>query len=391
MTAVQRLLRSILREPRVPGAPPPSRRDAVLVALAEAGIVVEVLLRPDMPWRWPMFVLAVLLVPVVAWRRVRPLLAVSVSFGAMAVVSAADLVAGLDQAPGHSALAVLLLTLYAVCRWGSGREGLIGSGIAAATSLIAVAAELARSGRSDTVGGVAVIAITIAVALAVRFRGRARLREVEQVRLVEREHLARDLHDTVAHHVSAIAISAQAGLAVAAARPEAALEALRVIEIEASRTLAEMRAMVGVLRRDGGGALAPTPTIADVARFARSGGDGPAVVVAVPADSSAVPAHVSTAAYRIVQEAVTNAVRHARRATRIDVEIAVGPDDVRLAVRDDGAPAPSPSVDDGYGVRGMAERAELLGGRCTAGADSRGWTVAATLPFTPGTPAGAGR
>ena len=71
---------------------------------------------------------------------------------------------------------------------------------------------------------------------------------MDQVRLREREQLARELHDTVAHHVSAIAIRAQAGRVVAAARPEAALDALGVIEEEASRTLAEMRAMVGVLR-----------------------------------------------------------------------------------------------------------------------------------------------
>ena len=83
---------------------------------------------------------------------------------------------------------------------------------------------------------------------AVRYRTNFRHRSLEQVRLRERERLARELHDTVAHHVSAIAVRAQAGQVVATTRPAAAVEALRVIEAEASRTLAEMRAMVGVLR-----------------------------------------------------------------------------------------------------------------------------------------------
>ncbi|BCJ73657.1 hypothetical protein CS0771_32010 [Catellatospora sp. IY07-71] len=86
--------------------------------------------------------------------------------------------------------------------------------------------------------------------LARRYRIHARTREHDQVRLVERAQLARDLHDTVAHHVSAIAIRAQAGLAAAPARPEAATDALRLIEAEASRVLAEMRAMVRVLREE---------------------------------------------------------------------------------------------------------------------------------------------
>src|SRR6266851_8412303 len=87
--------------------------------------------------------------------------------------------------------------------------------------------------------------------------GPARGCELDRVQLLERERLARDLHDTVAHHVSAIAIRAQAGLATAASRPDAAAEALRVIEAEASSTLTQMRSMVRVLRRNEPADVAP--------------------------------------------------------------------------------------------------------------------------------------
>ena len=95
---------------------------------------------------------------------------------------------------------------------------------------------------------------------------------LEQVKLLERERLARDLHDTVAHHVSAMAIRAQAGLATMATQPDAAGEALRVIEAEASLALAEMRTMVRVLRRDVPADLAPSPVIADIERLATGPG-----------------------------------------------------------------------------------------------------------------------
>jgi signal transduction histidine kinase len=97
-------------------------------------------------------------------------------------------------------------------------------------------------------GGFAVLLASVALGEAFRYRAGARVRGLDQMRLLEREGLARDLHDTVAHHVSAIAIRAQAGLATAASHPDAATDALQVIEAEASRTLAEMRSMVRVLR-----------------------------------------------------------------------------------------------------------------------------------------------
>jgi signal transduction histidine kinase len=205
---------------------------------------------------------------------------------------------------------------------------------------------------------------------------------VQQVRALERGELARELHDTVAHHVSAIAIQAQAGRAVAAADPASAVEALAVIEAEASRTLHEMRAMVRVLR-DGEAADAepipygPQRGISDLSELTRM---SPAVQVHCGGDLAGLPQPVEVAVYRICQESVTNAIRHSLNATAVTVDVTGDDGVVRLRVHDDGEAA-RPATTVGYGLLGMAERAKLLGGACQAGPDpAGGWTVEATLP-----------
>lgn len=351
-----------------------------MVGLAEAGAVTEAVLRDDIPWKWPTVVLGVVLIPVLYWRRSHPLAVVSACFGAIAVLSVADLATGEPRSTGLHSMSVLLLSLYAVARWGSGRDRVIGIGVAGATAALAIVADYTVA--SEAIGGALVIGITVAAGLAVRYRGRARQRELEQVRLLEREQLARDLHDTVAHHVTAIAVRAQAGIAVASTRPEAALEALRVIDAEAGRTLSEMRAMVGVLRDRGVAALTPTATLADLGRLAGDGSSGGRVVVHVGDGLDDLPPATATAICRIAQEAVTNAGRHARGATSVDITVERNDRWVRLRVVDDGAPVTRRVVGDGFGLRGMSERAELLGGSCTAGpAPQRGWLVEAELPL----------
>ena len=152
--------------------------------------------------------------------------------------------------------------------------------------------------------------------------------------------LARELHDTVAHHVSAIAIRAQAGRVVGATDPAGALDALAVIEREASRTLAEMRGIVGALRADDDVELAPQPGIADLDRLARNT-SGVAVEVEFHGDIGDVRPSVDTAVYRLVQESITNANRHSRNASMICVRIDSEPDAVRLRIHDDGDPVGS--------------------------------------------------
>lgn len=376
------LLRSLRAEPRPPGAPRRVWRDWVVVGLFVTGALLETALRPDVPWRWGSLASALVLVPALLWRRTRPLAMVVLTFGVTLVFTVAyDLAVGGPPA-GLYASSVLLLMPYAVMRWGSGREVIAGAAIVLASSTVLIIVD--DPTVSDAIGGYTVIALTLMVGLVARYQRRLLEREFEQVRSAEREHLARDLHDTVAHHVSAIAIRAQAGLATAATDPAAATDALRVIEGEASRTLAEMRAMIGVLRRHDPAALAPTPGFAEVRRLADATADGPPVTVTVAGagDASAVPEAVATAVYRLAQESVTNARRHASGATRIDITVTVDDGEVRLRVQDDGrATTGRTEGAAGFGIQGMIERADLLGGVCTVGPDAGGgWTVTATLP-----------
>ena len=134
-----------------------------------------------------------------------------------------------------------------------------------------------------------------------------------------------------------------------------------------------------MLRRDDAADRSPGPGISDLRRLARADTGGPAVDVQLVGDVEAVPPTVAAAVYRLAQEAVTNARRHARNATRVDVRVEADDAAIRLEVRNDGDPAASATP--GYGMTGMVERATLLGGTCEAGpAPGGGWTVTAVLP-----------
>lgn len=229
---------------------------------------------------------------------------------------------------------------------------------------------------ADRIGGVAVVVTAAAVGAVLRARAMLRTRQLDDVRQLERERLARDLHDTVAHHLTAIAITAQAGLAVADRRPEAATDALRRIDDEATRTLAETRKVLRMLRTED--AAAPERPLDDLAGLASAGGPGPAVEVEV-GDGLGLSPTVAAAVHRIAQEAVVNARRHAQDATIVRVRVDRRDSDVELTVTDDGRHATR--SEQGFGIVGMTERAALLGGRLEAGpSPTGGWTVTAVLP-----------
>ena len=142
--------------------------------------------------------------------------------------------------------------------------------------------------------------------------------------------------------------------------------------------------MVGALRHDDGGRAdrAPQQRVRDIERLARSAGPGPRVQVELVGDLADLRPSVDAAGYRLAQEAITNALRHARHPTNVRVHLAGDHDCVRLTVEDDGAGGTSTSTStSGFGLVGMAERAKLLGGTLRAGPDrNRGWTVDAELP-----------
>ena len=380
MGMLRNAIRSLLAEPRAPQPPRRVWRDWVLVAVLLTAVVLEGVLRDDLVWRPVALVLGVAVVCALLWRRTHPLAVVAAVFGALIAVSIGSLISG-DRSVGLYTMICVVLLPYALFRWGSGRE--IGIGLA----IILVALVLGNisdfTGYVEAAVGSMFLLFPAPLGAAVRYWSTARLRQLDQVRLRERELLARELHDTVAHHVSAIVIRAQAGRAVAATRPEAALDALAVIEAEGTRTLAELRTMVGVLRDEGTAALAPQPGVADLERLARSVGDRPRVEVEVSGDIEDLGPAVGAAIYRITQESITNAVRHARQATRIDVRVTLDGDAVHLTIRDDGESTSAPRNSLGYGLVGMTERAMLLGGSFAAGPGAdRGWTVDVVLPKT---------
>lgn len=376
---INSVVRSLRDEPRAAAPPVRVWRDWALVAVLMSSAVLEGILRAEVAWRPVALVLAVALVFPLLWRRTHPLAVVAVVFGAVIVLNLATLIDGPATPVGLYTMIYVLLFPYALLRWGSGREVVIGLPIIVVAGLLGIASDY--NGFGEAAAGFVFLMFPALLGALVRFWTTSRTREIDQVRLREREQLARELHDTVAHGVSAMVVRAQAGRVVAASDPGAALDALRVIEDEGSRTLAEMRIMVGALRDREDADLAPQNGIADIERLAGSLDDEPRVHVRLTGDLDALSPAVGAATYRIAQESVTNALRHARHATRIDVQVVGGDHAVRLTVRDDGEPVHASSVAPGYGVVGMTERAALLGGTLAAGpGPGHGWVVDAVLP-----------
>lgn len=370
-------LRSLWAEPRA--ADPPERvwRDWVLVGASMMAALLEGVLREDVTWRPFATIVAVGLAPVLLWRRTHPLTCVVVGFGTGTALGLASLVGDVPTV-GLDTMVYVLVLVYALVRWGSGREIVLGLTVVLVAAAFAIATDY--TGLAELIGGFAILLAAAAGGAAFRYRAESRRRAVDQIRSQERVGLARELHDTVAHHVSAIAVQAQAGRALAGTRPEAALEALSVIEGEASRTLAEMRAMVGVLRDGARAEYAPQRGVADLVSLARHD-PAPVVTVELAGDLAGLPPQVDAAVYRLAQEALTNALRHARNATRVDVRVGEGAGRLRLRVTDDGDVDPVRPATHGFGLLGMTERVQLLGGSLRAGpAREGGWAVDAELP-----------
>jgi signal transduction histidine kinase len=371
-------LRSLWAEPRAADAPARGWRDWVLVGVLMVTALLEGVLRDDVAWRPFATILAVVLAPVLLWRRTHPLACVVVGFGTAMALGLATLAGGAPNVGLDTMVYVDLVLVYALVRWGSGREIVIGLAVVGVAAVIGTVADY--TGPADVIGGFGILVAAAAGGAAFRYRAESWRRALDQIRSQERVGLARELHDMVAHHVSAIAVQAQAGRALGGQRPEAGLEALAVIEGEASRTLAEMRAMVRVLRDGAPAEYAPQPGVADLASLARRD-PVPVVDVEVTGDLEELPLQVDAAVYRLAQEALTNALRHARNASRVEIRVVEGGGRLRLRVTDDGQIDPARSTSHGFGLLGMTERVQLLGGTLRAGPGPEGgWTVDAELP-----------
>jgi signal transduction histidine kinase len=225
--------------------------------------------------------------------------------------------------------------------------------------------------------GASALIVGYALGLTVRARREHAATERDQAVAAERLRIAREMHDVVAHSMSLIAVKAAVGNHVALDQPGEAREALRVIEETSREALAELRRMLGVLR-DGTGvpALVPAPAIDDLrALAARAEQAGPVVDLAIDGLGE-LPGGVGQSVYRIVQEALTNVVKHAGAAT-CRVRVTGGEGEVRIEVLDDGRGGDGVP---GHGLIGMRERVAVYGGEFTAGPVPGGFRVFARLP-----------
>jgi signal transduction histidine kinase len=248
--------------------------------------------------------------------------------------------------------------------------------IAGGTGMAIIAAGQFAAWRFDGV----VLGMTLwviagtAIGAAARWRRERSVEHSQRVAEKERLHLAREVHDVVAHSLAMINVQAGVGAHIADKRPDQAKEALLAIK-EASRVaLADLRATLGVVRS---GDRAPVPHLDRLPELVTSATNA-GLRVDVRGDPGDLPAHVSFTAYRILQESLTNAVRHARDADTVVVEFARPDRSLTVSVTDNGTGA---TVSTGNGLRGMRERVEALGGTLTAGPADQGFQVRAVLPL----------
>jgi signal transduction histidine kinase len=265
----------------------------------------------------------------------------------------------------------------------------------AATAITLAGAALLDPG--STVAAVFLIAIPPLLGTVVRVRrsGERQLAEQElrhsgeRALLEERQRIARELHDVVAHHMSVIAIQAEAAPYKTADAPPELVESFGDIRASALAGLAELRRVLGVLRT-GGQETAPQPGLAELDALldsARSG--GLSITVTRSGEPVTLPEGVDLSAYRIVQEALSNAMRYAP-GSRVRLHLDYRPEGLALEVRNDAAAVPVlvPGGDSapggGHGIVGMRERAAMLGGRLDTGpTEDGGFQVSAVLPMNP--------
>jgi signal transduction histidine kinase len=290
------------------------------------------------------------------------------------------------------ALLVALYTVAARCERRTSLAGLTTAGVGLAISA-ASTSWLTDLGSWATYAGLLVGAWLLgdnvgrrqlAVAAAEARAAEAAMAQRELARQAvaqERLRIARELHDVVAHSMSVIALQSGTGRLVIDRRPEEARAALAAIERTSRATLAEMRQLLSVLRQDGDprDPLDPAPGLRDLdGLVAQVASSGVAVDVRVEGPRRDLPAGLDLSAYRIVQEALTNVLKHAR-ASKASVVIRYGQDALDVEVVDDGTGGASA---EGHGTIGMRERATLYGGTFEAGPRPQGgYRVAARLPY----------
>lgn len=326
-----------------------------------------------------------------AWRRRAPLAVLAVAIAASVM---AYFLPVLDAATTPAI--AFVVAVYSVGAYTSGLHASIG--VAGVVALIA-----ASAAEQFSLGDVLFIAMILGGAWlagrAMRYR-RGREHALERLTVdLEREReekartavaeerirIARELHDVVAHAISVIVVQARGGRRSLATDPAETGEALATIEATGSQALAEMRRLLGMLRRDDEEiALAPQPSLRYLDALAAQVREaGLPVAVSIEGEPVELPPGVDLSAYRIVQEALTNALKHAGPATA-RVIIRYRKNDLELEVADTGRGG-TPAMEKGHGLVGMRERVSVYGGKIEVGSrDGGGFTLRACLPLDSG-------
>jgi signal transduction histidine kinase len=331
------------------------------------------------------------------WRRTHP----SAVFAAVALASAVQ--APLHDLPIVGQLAFPVAT-YSVARWGPRWHGVAALLVGYVGSVVAAWSWIGGFGAPTitlsavtpyvvSIGAIVTAAWALGFAAQQRERYVASLvaraeqaermaeREVELAARDERSRIAREMHDVVAHGLSVIVVQADGARYAAAKDPDVAVGTLETISTTGRESLTEMRRLLGLLR-DGDTGVAPQPGLDDVRHLVdEARAAGMRVEADLPEATPGVPDGVGLAAYRIVQESLTNVRKHAGPGATVALRVTVGRA-VEVEVRDDGRGAAASSDGRGLGLTGMRERAAVHGGTLEAGpAPGGGFAVSARLPL----------
>jgi len=373
----------------------PFQVDAFCSGLVGAGVLLLAVTSALALLEWlPVLVMTVAL----AWRRRRPLACAVVVAGAGVLLLVARQTTFLPVSTGAVFCALYAITAYGP-RWG-GWVGALLTWLGGAGMMLAIQAVNLRA--ADLTFGLVFLSTVVFGVWALGRMRRLRLREAarltERARLLqsealqqaqlaataERARIAREMHDVVAHSLSVTISQADGGRYAARHNPDSAIPALETIAANGRQALADMRALLGVLRDDSTQQLTPQPdtaAIGDLIEQVR--GSGLRVDLDIEGEPVVLPAGPGLAAYRIIQESLTNVLKHAGPAAGATVRLCWLPEELRIRVEDDGRGAAATAAGPGgQGLIGMRERATLYGGTLEAGPRvGGGFGVCARLPY----------
>jgi signal transduction histidine kinase len=363
--------------------------DLALAVVLAVMAVLDVAFSGD--WLGPDGVHAVVLPAValsLAWRRTRPLTVLAVVAGVLSGLWAAF---GLTES--WSSTFIYVTAVYSAVVYG--RAPLLAAALAIGGIVVGTVADPLVDDFGAAVWGPTLIVLTVGAGLtgrALRARGSAlqeradaldrdEERRAAKAAAAERRRIARELHDIISHSLGVVVLQAGAAERVLERDPARAREVLDSIRVTGQEAIAEMRTLLGLLDGAPSGSREPQPSLADLdGLVARMRDAGLSVDLAVQGEPRLLPAGVELSAFRVVQEGLTNALKHAGPAN-VHVVLRYGERELDVDVADDGA-----GSQDGAGTRrglaGIRERVEVFGGRLEAGPQPRGgWNLHATFPL----------